>query len=303
MAPERAGELQVVVDPAQGLGSCADLVDGGAFVGADDLPLVEEDHGQRDVFDHGGQVRRQRAGAASFDALCFVDDERARLAGGAAQGAGRGEQFAGGAVAADGIQGVGAQGAGGSDEAGTGRGVDTHDPAEQPHSEGGLATARTADHRDGRTLAAPVGRRVLPAGGQMAGRGCTNPHERILLVTHQSEGVVAFQVGADMVEQPAAGLPPDVLEDLHLPGVRCCQVGAAQQFCQRPRWRGQTADNVTTTPHGVLPPRRPALIEVPTDRDAAGPWVPGWWDFPIPAYITDERQDEYDRIRATEQHL
>ncbi|MEU9470800.1 hypothetical protein AB0D78_30125 [Streptomyces avermitilis] len=47
----------------------------------------------------------------------------------------------------------------------------------------------------------------------------------------------------------------------------------------------------------------PALVEVPPDRDAAGPWVPGWWDFPIPAYITDERQDEYHRTRATEQHL
>ncbi|EGH25082.1 thiamine pyrophosphate protein central region, partial [Pseudomonas amygdali pv. mori str. 301020] len=45
------------------------------------------------------------------------------------------------------------------------------------------------------------------------------------------------------------------------------------------------------------------LIEVPTDRDAAGPWVPGWWDFPVPEYITDERQDEYRQIRATEQHL
>lgn len=47
----------------------------------------------------------------------------------------------------------------------------------------------------------------------------------------------------------------------------------------------------------------PALIEVPTDRDAAGPWVPGWWDFPIPAYIDDERQDEYRDLRAKEQHL
>jgi acetolactate synthase-1/2/3 large subunit len=45
------------------------------------------------------------------------------------------------------------------------------------------------------------------------------------------------------------------------------------------------------------------LIEVPTDRDAAGPWVPGWWDFPIPEYITDERQDEYRELRNSEQHL
>lgn len=45
------------------------------------------------------------------------------------------------------------------------------------------------------------------------------------------------------------------------------------------------------------------LIEVPTDRDAAGPWVPGWWDFPVPEYITDERQAEYWELRNKEQHL
>ena len=49
--------------------------------------------------------------------------------------------------------------------------------------------------------------------------------------------------------------------------------------------------------------KAPALIEIPTDRDAAGPWVPGWWDFPVPAYIEDERQDEYWATRAKEQHL
>lgn len=46
----------------------------------------------------------------------------------------------------------------------------------------------------------------------------------------------------------------------------------------------------------------PVLIEVPTDRDAAGPWVPGWWDFPIPDYV-EKGQDEYSEIRAREQHL
>jgi acetolactate synthase-1/2/3 large subunit len=46
----------------------------------------------------------------------------------------------------------------------------------------------------------------------------------------------------------------------------------------------------------------PAVVEVPTARDAAGPWVPGWWDFPVPAYITDERQDEYWSERSEEQH-
>ena len=48
---------------------------------------------------------------------------------------------------------------------------------------------------------------------------------------------------------------------------------------------------------------QPALVEVPTARDTAGPFVPGWWDFPVPAYVTDERQDEYWSARAEEQHL
>ena len=52
----------------------------------------------------------------------------------------------------------------------------------------------------------------------------------------------------------------------------------------------------------ALATKGPALVEVPTSRDAAGPWVPGWWDFPVPAYITDERQDEYWSERAEEQH-
>jgi acetolactate synthase-1/2/3 large subunit len=47
----------------------------------------------------------------------------------------------------------------------------------------------------------------------------------------------------------------------------------------------------------------PVLVEVPTARDAAGPWVPGWWDFPIPGYIKDERQEAYWAERAEEQHL
>ena len=47
----------------------------------------------------------------------------------------------------------------------------------------------------------------------------------------------------------------------------------------------------------------PTLIEVPTDRDAAGPWVPGWWDWPVPAYVTDERPEEYLKVKNTQQHV
>jgi hypothetical protein len=73
----------VVVGAAQCVGGVADLADGGAFVGADDLAFVEEDDGMGDVFQHGGQVGRQ-ARAGAFDPLGLIDDERARLAGGAA---------------------------------------------------------------------------------------------------------------------------------------------------------------------------------------------------------------------------
>ncbi|MFI8170936.1 hypothetical protein ACIGAN_31970 [Streptomyces sp. NPDC085931] len=55
------------------MGGVADLVDGGAFVGADDLAFVEEDDGMGDVFQHGGQVGRQ-ARAGAFDPLGLVDD-------------------------------------------------------------------------------------------------------------------------------------------------------------------------------------------------------------------------------------
>jgi acetolactate synthase-1/2/3 large subunit len=68
-------------------------------------------------------------------------------------------------------------------------------------------------------------------------------------------------------------------------------------------WRVPDAESLEPILRKAVQSGEPALVEVPTDRDAAGPWVPGWWDFPIPAYVTDERQDEYHRTRATEQHL
>jgi acetolactate synthase-1/2/3 large subunit len=46
----------------------------------------------------------------------------------------------------------------------------------------------------------------------------------------------------------------------------------------------------------------PVLVEVPTDRDLASPFVPGWLDFPPLPHITDERADEYRQLRASEQH-
>lgn len=68
-------------------------------------------------------------------------------------------------------------------------------------------------------------------------------------------------------------------------------------------WRVERPEDLEPILQQALECNEPVLIEVPTDRDAAGPFVPGWWDFPIPEYITDERQDEYKILRQSEQHL
>jgi acetolactate synthase-1/2/3 large subunit len=68
-------------------------------------------------------------------------------------------------------------------------------------------------------------------------------------------------------------------------------------------YRVQSNDELEDVLRKAVESGKPALVQVPTDRDAAGPWVPGWWDFPVPAYIDDDRQQEYRDARATEQHL
>jgi acetolactate synthase-1/2/3 large subunit len=67
-------------------------------------------------------------------------------------------------------------------------------------------------------------------------------------------------------------------------------------------WRVDDSAELEPTLARAFASGGPALVEVTTSRDAAGPWVPGWWDFPVPAYITDERQDQYWAERAEEQH-
>ncbi len=66
--------------------------------------------------------------------------------------------------------------------------------------------------------------------------------------------------------------------------------------------RVESSEDLQPALERALASEGPAVVEVPTSRDAAGPWVPGWWDFPVPAYIEDERQDEYWADRAEEQH-
>jgi acetolactate synthase-1/2/3 large subunit len=68
-------------------------------------------------------------------------------------------------------------------------------------------------------------------------------------------------------------------------------------------WRVDDSDELESALAAAVHADGPTLVEVTTARDAAGPWVPGWWDFPIPAYIADERQNEYWDGRNAEQHL
>jgi acetolactate synthase-1/2/3 large subunit len=68
-------------------------------------------------------------------------------------------------------------------------------------------------------------------------------------------------------------------------------------------WRADTGEQVAKALEEALASGKPALVEATTARDAGGPFVPGWWDFPSPGYITDERQDQYAAERADEQHL
>jgi acetolactate synthase-1/2/3 large subunit len=67
-------------------------------------------------------------------------------------------------------------------------------------------------------------------------------------------------------------------------------------------WKVEESDQLEKTLKAALDCGGPALVEVTTARDAAGPFVTGWWDFPSPAYYTKE-QAEYDEGRALEQHL
>ncbi|MBD3861611.1 thiamine pyrophosphate-binding protein [Bacillus sp. 28A-2] len=68
-------------------------------------------------------------------------------------------------------------------------------------------------------------------------------------------------------------------------------------------WRAETPEEVSGALKEALNTNGPTLVEAMTARDAGGPFVPGWWDFPVPAYIEDERQEEYAEGRALEQHL
>ncbi|MDB5848383.1 MAG: acetolactate synthase, large subunit [Rhodoferax sp.] len=68
-------------------------------------------------------------------------------------------------------------------------------------------------------------------------------------------------------------------------------------------WRVDQDAQLADALKGALASSGPTLVEVITSRDAAGPYTPGWWDFPVPAYVKGEGHAEYAEGRALEQHL
>ena len=67
-------------------------------------------------------------------------------------------------------------------------------------------------------------------------------------------------------------------------------------------WKVENNDDLEPALKAALDSKAPALVEVTTSRDAAGPFVTGWWDFPSPAYYEKE-QASYAEGRALEQHF
>ncbi len=67
-------------------------------------------------------------------------------------------------------------------------------------------------------------------------------------------------------------------------------------------WLVTSPDQIKSALDAALKCGGPALVEIATGRDASGAFVPGWWDFPIPAYY-EEGQQEYWQERGEEQHL
>ncbi|MDB5527148.1 MAG: acetolactate synthase, large subunit [Devosia sp.] len=67
-------------------------------------------------------------------------------------------------------------------------------------------------------------------------------------------------------------------------------------------WRVDSDDLLKPAIEAALRCGGPALVEVITARDAAGPFTPGWWDFPSPEYYEKE-QAAYAEMRAKEQHM
>jgi len=67
-------------------------------------------------------------------------------------------------------------------------------------------------------------------------------------------------------------------------------------------WKVEESDQPELALKAALECGGPALVEVTTLRDAAGPFVTGWWDFPSPGYYEKE-QASYAEGRALEQHM
>ena len=69
-----------------------------------------------------------------------------------------------------------------------------------------------------------------------------------------------------------------------------------------PSWKVSETEQLKPAFEAAFSSGGPALVEVITSRDAAGPFVPGWWDLPSPDYY-DAEYAEYQPMREKEQHF
>ncbi len=128
--------------------------------------------------------------------------------------------------------------------------------------------------------------------------GCVTNNIPVVFLVQNNSGYMSIRggqrklmdrhIGSEFTRPDGTPYSPDFLEIAKAFGLEA--------------WRADTGEGVGKALQEALNSGKPALVEAVTARDAGGPFVPGWWDFPSPEYITDERQDQYQADRAQEQH-
>ena len=128
--------------------------------------------------------------------------------------------------------------------------------------------------------------------------GCVTHNIPVVFLVHNNSGYMSIRggqrklmdrhIGSEFTRPDGSPYSPDFVEIAKAFGLEA--------------WRADTGEGVSKALEEALASGRPAVVEAVTARDAGGPFVPGWWDFPSPAYVDDARQDEYLTDRAEEQH-
>lgn len=128
--------------------------------------------------------------------------------------------------------------------------------------------------------------------------GCVTNNIAVVFLVQNNSGYMSIRggqrklmdrhIGSEFTRPDGTPYSPDFVEIAEAFGLRA--------------WRADNGNDLGKALQEALDSNEPAVVEAITARDAGGPFVPGWWDFPSPNYIADERQDVYASDRAEEQH-